>query len=291
MCALWNDADAEDATTKRKQVHENLGVILDQRVKLNLVFDEAAAGIKDLSATLVDYNDLGVTVEATSLEGATSSWEGRGVSCYIMLQGQESEGGGQLLTFSSTVRSMKKGSGGVVLLVLTLPDSIKSAQRRRSVRVMVDETKVPLIKLWNELPPGVIIATRTPLLNSERDAKRGMRLSNISAKGLGLLVPKAMMQKALVGLRKGADFSIYFTASSQAKSPATTFWVNATLRNILESKTKDEVGLGFEFVAEGGLNEHNKLVWCPLKLDEVSGLGKFIFKWNLDYYREKLANE
>lgn len=289
MCAR-NDPGA-DGASNRQQVHANLSVILDQRVKLNLVFDEAAAGIKDISATLADYGDQGVIVETTSIEGAAASWEGRGVSCYIMLHGRESEGGGQLLTFTSTVRSMRKGSGGVVVLTLGLPESIKSAQRRRSVRVAVDETKVPLIKLWNELPPGVIIATRTPLLNSERDAKRGLRLGNISAKGLGLLVPKSMMQKALIGLRKGAGFSIYFTAVSQVKSPATPFWVNATLRNILESKTKDEVGLGFEFVAEGALNEHKKLVWCPLKLDEVNGLGKFIFKWNLDYYREKLANE
>ena len=272
---------------RRKKVNDYLNAILVQRLNLKLEFEEGVTSIQELSGTLLDYDDAGLTVEVSSLEGVSSAWEGCGISCFIHLPGRENEGSGQLLTFSSFLKYMQKGANGLVQFVLTLPDSIKSAQRRRSVRVNVDYDKIPVIRMWRELPKDSRIVPMAPLVSSESDARRGLRLRNISSIGLCLLLPKPLMQKALRGrINTGECFTIYFTALSQAETSATPFWVNAVLRNVIETRCNEEILMGFEFIEEASYNETNQLVWKKLKLDEVSGLGKFIFKWNQHSYRK-----
>jgi len=74
---------------------------------------------------------------------------------------------------------------------------------------------------------------------------------------------------------------------SPSRRAARDFWVSAALRNVFSDPQTSETALGFEFIAEGYMDEKLGLVWKPLRFDEVSGLGKFVFKWNLDLYREK----
>jgi len=283
--------ETEEAATKRKLVFDRLGDILAQRPKLRLEFDEAVSSVKDITATLLSHGVSDLTVEVTALDGVSDKWVGAGVSCFFRLYEQPPHEGAHLFTFTSRIVSVHRQANGVVQFRLALPEAIYQAQRRHSVRVDVDQRKVPSLKVWRELPSGTAMAAKPPLLDTEADAKSGFKVRNISATGLGLDLSEVLLRKALPRQNKGERFSLHFMALGSPGSPAASFLVNATLCNVIDRPQQSEISLGFEFVAEGVLNEAKRIVWHPLKLDEVSGLGKFIFKWNLDNSREKPSHE
>lgn len=48
---------------------------------------------------------------------------------------------------------------------------------------------------------------------------------------------------------------------------------------------------GFEFFAEGEIDEDGRLKWESLRTGELASLGAFIFKWNvLDFQKEKICS-
>lgn len=287
MCALWVKDDKIDAARRRRMVLDMLEDIRDQRAKLKLDFDERVTSLKDVTATLIEFDATSVTLEVSALKGSSDSWVGSDLSCFFRVHDRETKGREQFLTFVTRISAVEQRPSGMIHFVLDLPDTVKSAQLRRSVRVSVDQRKVPTLKLWRELPSGAILADTKPLLDSATDAARGLKVDNFSANGMRLLVNNVLMNQALPEQRKGELFSLHFQAVAEPGAPAASFWVNAVLRNVFSDSQKGETALGFEFVAEGFIDDDRRLTWRPLKFDEVGGLGKFVFKWNLDLYREK----
>jgi len=287
VCALWTKDDKDDASRKRRLVLDLLEDIRDQRAKVKLDFEESVTSIKEITATLMEYDDQSLTLEVSALKGASGTWIGSEVSCFFRIHDREVRSREQFLTFDTRITGVEKRPSGMVHFIMALPETVKSAQLRRSVRVSVDQRKVPTLKVWRELPSGILVSDAKPLLNSETDAARGLKVDNFSANGMRLLVANALMHEALPEQRKGEHFSFHFQAVTEPGAPGATFWVNAILRNVFSDTQKGETALGFEFISEGFVDETRRLVWRPLRFDEVGGLGKFIFKWNLDLYREK----
>ena len=287
MCALWAKDDKDDALRKRKLVLDLLEDIRDQRAKLKLEFEEGVTSIKDITATLIDFDSTNVTVEVSALKGASGTWIGAKVSCFFRIHDREVRSREQFLTFESRIGAVQQRPSGMAHFILALPEAIQSAQMRRSVRVKVDSRKVPTLKIWRELPSGVIVADTAPILNSETDGKRGLVVDNFSANGLRLLVQNGLLREVLPNYSKGEHFSFHFQAVAEPGALPASFWVNGVLRNVFQDPQKSETALGFEFVSEGFVDESRRLAWRPLRYDEVDGLGRFVFKWNLDLYREK----
>jgi hypothetical protein len=281
-----NSGDVE-AASKRKQVLDMLDIILAQRPTLKLECGEDVAVLNGVTASLLSHCPSGVAIEVASLDGASPQWVGAEASCFFRVNEDPPHAGAHMLTFTSRICSVNCQPNGVVMLVLALPESIGRVQRRRCVRVDVTQEKVPSLKLWPELPSGVAVARKQPLLDTEDSVNTGIRVNNISATGLSLKIAEDLMRQALPQQNKGQRYSLFFTALSSPNCPVTHFWVNAILQNVIENTQESEVCLGFEFIAEGELDERKRIVWQPLKCDEVSGLGKFIFKWNLDNFRDK----
>ena len=287
MCALWAKDDKDDAARKRRLVLDMLEDIRDQRAKVKLDFDKSVTSLKEITATLMEYDDQGLTLEVSALKGASGTWIGSEVTCFFRIHDRETRGREQFLTFDTRITGVEQRPSGMVHFVMALPETVKSAQLRRSVRVGVDPRKVPSLKVWRELPSGAMVSDAKPLLDSEAEGMRGLKVDNFSANGMRLLVANALMHQVLPEQRKGEHFSFHFQAVAEPGTPAATFWVNGILRNIFNDTQKGETALGFEFISEGFIDETRRLVWRPLRFDEVGGLGKFIFKWNLDLYREK----
>ena len=287
MCALWTKDEKDDAARKRRLVLDLLEDIRDQRAKVKLDFEASVTSLKEITATLMEFDEQSVTFEVSALKGASGTWIGSEVTCFFRIHDREIRSREQFLTFDTRITGVELRPSGMVHFVMALPETVKSAQLRRSVRVGVDPRKVPTLKVWRELPSGALVSDAKPLLNSETDATRGLKVDNFSANGMRLLLGNALMHEALPEQRKGEHFSFHFQAVAEPGAPAATFWVNAILRNIFSDTQKGETALGFEFISEGFIDETRRLVWRPLRFDEVGGLGKFIFKWNLDLYREK----
>jgi len=286
VCALWSKADD---TAKRKQqiILELLEDIRDQRAKLKLEFDEGVTSIKELSGTLLEYDAGGMTVEVSSLKSATAAFDGKLLSCSFRVRAREARGREQYLTFDTSVRSVIQRPSGVVHFSLAFPQNLKNAQLRKSVRVKVDLRKVPELTVWPEFSGWQDMSKFPPVFSPEHMAKRLFKVDNFSANGLRILVQASLMREVDPRPAKGMHYAMFFRAVAEAGATPASFWVNAALRNAFYDPQASEMALGFEFVAEGVMDEKQGLVWKPLRFDEVSGLGKFVFKWNLDLYREK----
>jgi len=286
VCALWS-RENDDASRKQRILVDVLEDIRDQRAKLKLEFEAGLTSIGDLTGALIDFDESGLVVEVASLKNATRAFDGAPLSCYFRVHDREVRGREQYLTFETVVRSTALRPSGVVHFNLAFPTDLKSAQLRRSVRVKVDGKQVPELTVWDDFSGRVDLEKRKPLLGAEQLKAAQFRVDNFSANGLRLLVSAPLMRTALPQPTKGARFAMRFAAVAEPGAAPATFWAAAVLRNIFYDPQKSETALGFEFVAEGTMDEEQGMVWRPLKFDEVSGLGKFVFKWNLDLYREK----
>ncbi len=151
------------------------------------------------------------------------------------------------------------------------------------MRVRPDARLVPELSLWEEFSGRGGAAGRTALFDEEKMAAGALRVDNFSANGVRLLVGAPALPEAV----KGGRYAMWFRVLAEPGGASATFWTLAVLRNVFYDPQKSETALGFEFVAEGRESEEDGMVWRPLKFDEVPGLGKFVFRWNLDLYREK----
>lgn len=286
MCALWSK-DSGDANRQQQVIMDLLEDIRDQRAKIKLEFDEGVTSLKDLTVTLLEYDISGLTVEASSLKGATQAFDGAHISCYFRVRDRQARGREQYLTFDSVVQAVTKRPSGMVHFGLAFPQNLRSAQLRRSVRVKVDPRKVPELAVWPDFSGSRDLERFPPVFGPEHLAARGFKVDNFSANGVRLLVTSGLMHEALPEPVKGVRYAMRFSAVAEPGAAPAAFWVQAVLRNVFRDPHSSETALGFEFVAEGHMDEAQGLVWRPLKFDEVTGLGKFVFKWNLDLYREK----
>jgi hypothetical protein len=285
MCALWS---REDVSQRKQQVIlELLEDIRDQRAKLKLEFDEGITTLKDLTASLLEFDLSGMTVEVASLKGAPRAFEGVHISCFFRVRDREVHGREKYLTFDTVVRSVVQQPNGVVSFSLVFPQNLKSAQMRRSVRVKVDSRKVPELTVWPDFSGWQDISKLTPVFGAEQLANRLYKVDNFSANGLRLLVNSTLMREVMPQPVKGTRFAVNFHAVAEPGVAPASFWASAVLRNHFYDPQTSEAALGFEFVAEGVMDEKLGMLWRPLRFDEVSGLGKLVFKWNLDLYREK----
>jgi len=286
VCALWSKQD-DDSKRRQAIILDLLEDIRDQRVKLKLEFDAGVTSIKDLTATLLEYDADSMVVEVSSLKGATHAFDGAHLSCYFRVRERSSRGREQYLTFDTSVSGVLKRPSGMVHFTLAFPQNLKTAQLRSSVRVKVDQRKVPEFIVWPEFSGWQDKSKLTQVFTVEDLAARRFKVDNFSANGLRLLVTTALMHTAMPEPVKGTQYAMSFTAVAEPGQPPASFWALAALRNVFYDPQTSETALGFQFIAEGFMDEKFGLVWKPLKFDEVSGLGKFVFKWNLDLYREK----
>jgi hypothetical protein len=286
MCALWNSNKSDDAK-RRAKIVEMLGDIRDQRAKMKLVFGEDVTSIRDVSASLLEFDANSLTVEVTSLKGTSPTWIGSSVACFFRVKDREFKNQEHFMTFDTKIVSAEQRPSGFVHIGLALPDRVHNAQQRRGVRVKADITKVPTFLLWKTPDIDKDLTTVPPVFGAPEYTGKLLKVDNFSAGGVRLLVSRTLLREVLPDANKGEHFSLYFHAVDEPGAKPVAFWVEAVLRNIFHDPETSETALGLEFVAEGTLDVNKRLIWRPLRFDEVTGLGKFVFKWNLDLYREK----
>lgn len=289
MCALWTKRDAKPSMQqlKAKRMERILSDALDQRSKINLTLEKGLTNLKTISAALVTCGKAELTLEVASLKSASPSWVGSRLSCYFRIRDREQKNRTVFLNFDARIASIRTSPGGLVLFVVERPDEVHEAQQRRCVRVEVDERRISALELWPELPAKSVPAGLPPLATSTNSPESDLRVTNISTTGLRLVVKNAAMKALFPDLRKGHCVTLRFQAMIQEEETPGEFLVNAVLRNGFNDLEKKETALGFEFSAEGSLDEQARLKWEPLRSGEVSALGPFVVKWNLlDFHSE-----
>lgn len=288
MCALWPKADNKTTILKQKaeRVEQILADAIAQRAKINLTLEGGLTNLKTLSASIVVADRVGITLEVSSLKSAPPAFIGAQLSSYFRIRERTGKGRTVFLQFGSKVTFVQTGPSGVVQFVIERPSEIFEAQQRRCVRVDVDERRVTALSLWRELPPKAITDGHTPLAVSTNALGSELRLVNLSTTGLRFVVKNSAMPTIFPELRKGQRFTVRFQVILEDEAEE-DFLVNAVLRNGFNDLEQKETSLGFEFVAERGYDDQGQPKWESLRSGEVSNLGMFILKWNLqDYHSE-----
>lgn len=286
MCALWSRNKDDEART-RQLILETLADVRDQRSKLKLIFDEGVTTIKEVAASLLDFDISGLTVEVSSLKGASERWKGAGLTAFFRVRDREFRNREHFLTFDTSIVNFEQRPSGLLHFSLSFPRRLSNAQQRRGVRVQADHRKVPELMIWQSPDSAKDIRFLPPALTLEHYKEKQVKVDNFSASGAKIQVARPLLKQALPDIAKGQRLNLYFKAQSEPGGPASQFWVEAVLRNLFHDPESSETALGFEFLSEGFIDADNLLQWRPLRFDEVTGLGKFIFKWNLELYREK----
>lgn len=286
MCALWSRNKDDEART-RQLILETLADVRDQRSKLKLIFDEGVTTIKEVAASLLDFDISGLTVEVSSLKGASERWKGAGLTAFFRVRDREFRNREHFLTFDTSIVNFEQRPSGLLHFTLSFPQRLSNAQQRRGVRVQADHRKVPELMIWQSPDSAKDIRFLPPALTLEHYKEKQVKVDNFSASGAKIQVARPLLKQALPDIAKGQRLNLYFKAQSEPGGPASQFWVEAVLRNLFHDPESSETALGFEFLSEGFIDADNLLQWRPLRFDEVTGLGKFIFKWNLELYREK----
>lgn len=286
MCALWSKGKDDEGRT-RQLILDTMADVRDQRSKLKLIFDEGVTTIKEVAASLLDFDASGLTVEVSSLKGASERWKGAGLTVFFRVRDREFKARELFLTFDCSIVSFEQRPSGLLHITLSFPKRLGNAQQRRGVRVKADVRKVPELVVWAAPDTPKDIRKLKPALPLEQYQAKLVKVDNFSASGAKLLVARSLLREALPEISKGQHFHLFFKAVSEPGAQPVSFWVEAVLRNLLHDPESSETALGFEFLAEGFIDNDSLLQWRPLRFDEVTGLGKFIFKWNLDLYREK----
>lgn len=286
MCALWGK-NKDDDQRKRQLILDMLSDVRDQRAKIKLIFDEGVTTIKEVAATLLEFDTSGITLEISSLKGASGTWIGAGLTAFFRVKDREFRNREHFLTFDTTIVRFEQRPSGVLHFFLAFPNNLKNAQQRRGVRVKTDHRKVPELMLWLAPDSPKDIRRLPPALTQEHYAARQVKVENFSASGAKILVARSLLREVLPDLAKGMHLNLFFKAVEDTQSQASNFWAEAVLRNLFHDPESGETALGLEFLAEGFVDKDGFLNWRPLRFDEVTGLGKFVFKWNLELYREK----
>lgn len=292
MCALWNRSKDDPAARDREFLREVLTQAQTQRAKLRLTLHSQLTSLREVSGSLADFGPGGLDVEISSLKGGSQSWIGAPVSCYFSVREKGPEAISRFYTFDSAIEAVRTAQNGMVHFKLAMPARATHAQQRRSVRVSAGPTRVPVLMVWKDLRDGAEVAATPPLLQLGEATQGRMRLENISACGLRLVLQNALLSELGLKPASGDAFAFYFKALDGQDIPEKNFLVSATLRNSFNDPQAGETALGLEFQAEGRLNKNKRLVWGPLNNNEAPGLSAFILKWNLaDFHRDKRVDE
>jgi hypothetical protein len=261
---------------------------IEQRSKLTLIFSEGVTAMSGIEAFVVRHDAAGVVLRVSLVNVEPEKFAGTRLKCSFRISDSERPNQKKLLAFESHVVSVQITKDGDVLFEVAPPAEILNAQQRRCVRVNVDRHRISLLSVWPELPTGTRISGNRPLAISRNDDSGPILICNISTIGLCLRVKGAELRKTFSETEDGGGFTFYFEASREDGEGEQSFWLNAVLRNQLPVSVAGEVLLGFEFIAEGVIDDFGQLQWESLWSGEVSDLGPFIFRWNLaDFQKEK----
>lgn len=282
MCALWKKKHADPAARGGgDSVSTILGDAVSQRARACLTFLDDVTNIKDLVVSFEETAAGGVVVRIPSLCGLPGNWIGAPVVCHFRISDAQREKRMLFFKFSSRIVFVKPTADGEVRIGLAAPEALENAQQRRCVRVTVDSARVPLFALWLDLPEGTRISGNSPRIVSGNAASACVRMGNLSTTGLRLIV-KADAEGALASeLQDAQGCAFYFEAKREDADTPEAFFANARLRNVQCEAGREEALLGFEFTAEGAIDDDGCIKWEPLKSGEMTGLGAYIFKWNL----------
>ncbi|MBF0482686.1 MAG: hypothetical protein HQK81_09820 [Desulfovibrionaceae bacterium] len=276
---------AQDAA--RTQVMELLDMALAQRTKFHLVFDNEVTSVHNLSCTLLSFNSGQIKLELTSLKQAGKRWAGEALTCYFKVVEKTPKVREIFHSFRSVVEEAGQSEHETVLLTIRTPAVVGQDQRRKSLRIAPDMSSFVSLYCWPFSASGAVDVC-SPKLTLADFKTPSVRLANISAGGLKLVVKNAKLREVAGDFQKGSRLVIQAKVEGIPGTTMDECWLIAKAVMIYEDFVTKDVHIGMEFIGVGKADpETQKIAWKKVADNVIEDLATWTHHWHLDLYRER----
>ena len=274
---------------QKRVVIELLNSSIEQRCEMVFEINLDDMNSRSFSGACAKVNENSFTVDV-GLEYSVEAWAGENVDISFKI------GYKDILThyrLSSVIKNMRTNARNVSI-ELALPEYIYPMQKRHYVRVTPFPSNILGMGLWG-LDPALPLPLDSTSLGCAALSYRAGKLTqftllNLSAGGLRLSVPRALLQQFSTDLNLHSQLLCLLLLRAHDSEQPMPFWLACTIVSIgEEQEDSSSIILALQFKA-WALSEtgSSSIFWFPAgKSGEVSPLASWVLRHQLDQSRHR----
>ena len=273
------------SATPRRLLEEALA----QRSRCHLKLPQAIVGLKEIDCAILEASTRGLLLESIGKAAAGPHWVGQPVKGYFQVVLRRKSLEEIFYTFDSHIRAAASSPAGLARLRLTEPEALVFGQRRKSLRLEPDMERLAAAFFWRyDRKAGFCLDA--PALRSGDFHNGAARLANLSAGGLCLTLGGPLAQERGLTAVRGDRLVVRLELSEPRAAAGGEFWMVAKVSHAAMDRVNNDLTLGLEFLAQGGLDpKAGKIRWQPVESHVIPELADILYLWHLDRHRERLA--
>lgn len=272
-----------------KQSRRLMEEAITQRSRCFLSLPQAVTGLAELNCAILDSSPRGLVLESVGKAATGPHWVGLDVKGYFRVVLRNGSLDEDFYTFDSRIRAAATGRTGQAKLCLVEPEKFVFGQRRKSLRVEPELSRLHKAFLWRyDKCRG--FALDAPAVKGS-DFQSGLaRLADISAGGMRLALRAPLLRERELDMGTGDRVVVHLQFNEPRVAGSHEFWMVARIRHVAVDRCSRDQLLGLEFLADGTIDaKAGKLRWLPVKDHVIAGLTDIFYQWHLDRHREKLG--
>ena len=223
--------------------------------------------------------------------------KGERVHCYFKVQENKRT---SFFNFLGTINRVLAGSDGFLELRIGLPETLVAGQKRHFLRLDPNDDFILDLAIWPEyIDSATDWKTRIddfppPALSNEDKSLARIKLKDISAAGVRLILDKAELSRGGIIPNRGAHFMLRLNLWDPAELRELSLWMICRIQKYVSASGDPQVDIGAQFIAWSQLKnqETRELSWVKLshEEDDVLPLGNWVAKRYLEEYRKHLGD-
>lgn len=258
-----------------------------QRAKMDMVFDAKVTSIKGLSCALNNVGESSLTLEVYGLE-KIGAFEGRSVACFFRIREGKSVG---FFGFTTRIDRVYTGKSGAIFFTAAMPQRVDRSQRRRSLRVHPDMSWLEDIVIWDGIGHATLEEAQI-VAESEAFKKKGCRVENISAGGIGLYFPRAFCRNTGLCPMLGNAYTVHLLFTQEMRNQPMGVWFESKAVRVVDDPISRDQRLGLEFIRVASKQgQGGGLSWKLIEDNVSDELMERVFSWHTFLLRERGQTE
>ncbi|WP_152555065.1 PilZ domain-containing protein [Desulfonatronum thiodismutans] len=297
--------------TNLSTIQSLLGDAQDLRAKLIISPDREHGGRLDVTGVLreIGVNDLIIEISGQS---ANPAWVGHKVICYFKARDHVRKTD-IFYNFTSPVLDVA-GSSSNSILVLEKPSVLDIGQRRSNIRLDPATGDILNFSLWEEgkmvfrCPKADRAKLRPPIVGGQHFEQGLVIVQDVSAGGLRIRLTAKLLKdisnetlsenrgaaaegksESPAAWAKGDRLVIWLVLSEQADSGHQVVWLKGRITYGRKDYLNKDMEIGVEFTHHGKNDPSGKIVWNPVRENDIQELGAWVYQRYLERFRRGIV--
>lgn len=275
-----------------KQIRQIIGSAVRHRSTFELQFPHRGVQRRPiLHCSSDDLTSSGLVLEANGIKNIARNWTDRLVNCYfkINVKGQH-----VYYAFATRIKRVEIKQHGRCALTLYLPERMENRQKRAFLRIIPPQEYMLGAAVWighhmprlEDLPQ--MQKWPKPAIVMLPDKKEQFSVSDISAGGARLLIPRKEMLKASLELGVAEQVVLIIDLLNPDNRSRIRFWLHCRVQNFAAQYDTHHIEAGLQFLAWASPRENQtELEWFRLGRSlEVDLLSNWIIRRHLELFRD-----